>query len=327
MYKVLIADDEDIIRHGLAQMVSRHPRLEVAALAEDGEMALEEALRVKPDLMLVDINMPFLNGLQLIGEIRKQFPNVLIIIITGYDDFEFVRKALQLGVTDYILKPVMEEPFYALLDKAISSLDGMQKSQKYLSWIQKQMEQNRPAMISTFFLRWLDGHLEETELQDRMEYLQLKIPEPFLLTILKLRDNHDLEHVQRGTDWDDNLLYFGCQNITQEVFAHWSETICFRTESGALAVISRELSQEQRESLREKLIPPLEEYLYVKVEITQAVGKNIMDFPQVFDLRQGCKDQLGILAAVSHGIHGSLENLRKVHNIFSHSLGDFHLHI
>ncbi len=292
MYKVLIADDEDIIRHGLAGMVSQHPDLEVVALAEDGEMALEEAEKVNPDLMLVDINMPFLNGLQFIAEIKKRMPDVLIVIVTGYDDFEFVQKALQLGVVDYILKPVMEEPFFALLDKVTARLDGLRKSQKYLTWVEKQMEQNRSAMINAFFLRWLDGRMDKVEISERMQYLRLQIPEPYQLMILHLRDNNALDCVERGTDWDDNLLYFGCQNIAQEVLAPYSDTIFFRTENGALAVISKVLPQDQWQKLLPELIKPIEEYLYVKVELSQSVGTRIENFPDVFETTmEKLKDQ------------------------------------
>ena len=135
MYKVLIADDEDIIRRGLAGMVSEHPSLQVTAMAEDGEIALEKVKESHPDLMLVDINMPFLDGFEFIEETKKILPEVVIIIITGYDDFEFVQKALQLGAADYVLKPIMEEPFFAVLDKAVSRLDRLEKSKRFMHWI------------------------------------------------------------------------------------------------------------------------------------------------------------------------------------------------
>lgn len=140
MYKVLIADDEDIICRGLAGMVSEHPKLQVVALAEDGEIALEKAMETQPDLMLVDINMPFLNGLEFIEKIQESLPDVVIIVVTGYDDFEFVRKALQLGVADYLLKPIMEEPFFEVLDKAVERLDRIDKSKKFYRWIEEQMQ-------------------------------------------------------------------------------------------------------------------------------------------------------------------------------------------
>lgn len=160
MYKVLIADDEDIIRRGLAGMVSQHDQLEVVAQAEYGEVALEEANRTEPDIMLVDINMPFLNGLDFIHEAKALLPDAEIIIVTGYDDFAFVQKAIQLGVSDYVLKPIMEEPFFEVLDKTIARLDSRNHSRKYLEWLTRQIETNRPAMINDFFRSWLQNSLE-----------------------------------------------------------------------------------------------------------------------------------------------------------------------
>ena len=178
MYKVLIADDEDIIRNGLAGLVSSYPGLEVAALAEDGEIALELARETQPDLLLVDINMPFLNGFAFIEQSRAVVPNAEIVMVTGYDNFEFVQKALQLGVADYILKPVMEEPFYAVLDRVTARLDAAGKSRKYLEWLTQQIEQNRPAMINDFFRSWLRSNMDPVEAEDRMSYLKIRIPSP-----------------------------------------------------------------------------------------------------------------------------------------------------
>ena len=107
MYKALIADDEEIIRSGLSRLLARDPDLEVAALAEDGEQALELAAERLPDLLLVDINMPFLNGLEFIERLEGVLRGAVIIVITGYDDFSYAQQALRLGVFDYLLKPVM----------------------------------------------------------------------------------------------------------------------------------------------------------------------------------------------------------------------------
>ena len=283
MYKVLIADDEDIIRKGLAGMVSQHPKLEVAALAEDGEVALEMAKKTFPDLMLVDINMPFVDGFHFIEETKRSLPDVLIVIVTGYDDFEFVQKALQLGVANYILKPIMEQPFFAVLDQMVNRLDGMAKSKKYLKWLTRQMEQNRPAMIDDFFRNWLRSNMDQLEIEDRMRYLKIEIPTPYWLTILHLRSDYERDGFPGGSDWDDDLLYFGCHNITKEVFEPYCQALTFRTEDGALAVISPVLPKEQWEELTQKLIPPVEECMCVKVELVQQQGDSVMDFPEVYE--------------------------------------------
>lgn len=283
MYKVLIADDEDIIRRGLAGMVSQHPKLEVVATAEDGEIALEKAKQTHPDLMLVDINMPFLNGFEFIEETKKVLPDVQIVIVTGYDDFEFVKKALQLGVADYILKPVMEDPFFGVLDKMIAKLDSMEKSRKYIDWLMSRIEQNRPAMINNFFREWIRSNMDPLEIENRMQYLKIQLPDPYWMTILHLRSDPNRRDKGSAAQWDDDLLYFGCENIAKEVFESYDGALTFQTEDGALAVVSKVLPEQQWEELKQKLIPPIEECLCVKVELVQRQGSGIAQFPEIYE--------------------------------------------
>lgn len=283
MYKVLIADDEDIICRGLAGMISEHAKLQVVALAEDGEIALEKAKETQPDLMLVDINMPFLNGLEFIEKIRDVLPEVVIIVVTGYDDFAFIQKALQLGVADYLLKPIMEEPFFEVLDKAVSRLDSMDKSKKFYSWIEEQMEQNRPAMINDFFHNWLSGRMDKFEIEEQMRYLKIQIPSPYWITVIHPYRDYQREHVQNSADWNHDLLYFGCCNIVEKCFAPYSEVIYFRTEDDALAVISGVLSQLQWEKLTQELRSTIAECLSAKIELEQIQGEEILELPTQFE--------------------------------------------
>jgi two-component system response regulator YesN len=94
-FKVLIADDERVIRESLG--------FSVCGLASNGLEALEMAKSLMPDLILVDIRMPLLSGLQMIERTRVALPEVLFIIISGHDEFDFARKAINLGVKDYLL--------------------------------------------------------------------------------------------------------------------------------------------------------------------------------------------------------------------------------
>lgn len=281
MYKVLIADDEDIIRRGLASMVRQYEGLEVAALAEDGEIALELAERTRPDLMLVDINMPFLDGFEFIQAAKNLLPDVEIVIITGYDDFAFVQKALQLGVSDYLLKPIMEEPFFQVLGKAVSRLESRAKSRKYMTWLTSQMERNRQSLVNDFFRVWLRSGLDQVEIEDRMQYLNIEIPIPYWVTLLYLRSD-PAQEASLG-DWNMDLLLYGCDNIAHEVFAPSCPILTFRTEGDALAIISRALPQREWEELSQKLIEPIETYLRVKAELVRHQGNSLMEFPEVVE--------------------------------------------
>lgn len=282
MYKVLIADDEDIIRRGLAGMIAQYPGLEVVAQAEDGELALEEAEKAHPDLMLVDINMPFLNGFEFIKAAKELLPDAEIIIVTGYDDFAFVQKAIQMGVSDYLLKPIMEEPFFTVLKKAVNRLDSRNSSKKYMEWLTRQMEQNRPALINDFFRSWLRNSMDPLEITDRMQYLKIQIPSPYRLTILHLRSDPSQE--VSIADWDMDLLLYGCENIAQEILSPYCQTLLvFRMENGALAIVSEVLDQLQWEQLLDALVSPLEANLHVKVDLVQRQGGDLSAFPEVLD--------------------------------------------
>ena len=122
MYKVLIVDDEELIREGISEALNWESMdMKVIGLAGDGEEALSIALKEKPDILLVDIFMPNMNGLSLITEIKKISPNAIAIIITGHDEFEYAQRALQLNVFDYLLKPVIEKDLQKIVENAKKS--------------------------------------------------------------------------------------------------------------------------------------------------------------------------------------------------------------
>ncbi|MEF9894534.1 MAG: response regulator, partial [Clostridia bacterium] len=106
MWRILIADDEPKIRRGLHAQIERMALdLQVVGEAEDGEQALKCARELAPDIVLVDINMPFLNGLDFIERLKGVCPDARTIVVTGFEDFEYVRRSMQLNVQSYLLKP------------------------------------------------------------------------------------------------------------------------------------------------------------------------------------------------------------------------------
>lgn len=118
MYDVLIADDEPKIRRGLKQWVEDADLpFRVCAEAENGKQAMELALIHKPELLLVDINMPHGNGLDFIRQIKSVLPLAVVIVISGYDNFEYVREAFKHEAYDYLLKPVPRSDFNRILSQ------------------------------------------------------------------------------------------------------------------------------------------------------------------------------------------------------------------
>jgi DNA-binding NarL/FixJ family response regulator len=102
--RILIADDHGIVRSGLKLLLDRQSDLEVVAEAEDGVDALEKALSVRPDLAILDVSMPRMTGLQATHEIRKQVPEVQVLILSMHEDERYLFEALRAGAAGYVLK-------------------------------------------------------------------------------------------------------------------------------------------------------------------------------------------------------------------------------
>ena len=107
MMRVFIADDEEIIRDGIRNCIEKEQeRFLFAGEAPDGEMALPMLMEMKPDVLITDIRMPFMDGLELAKVVRRTMPWLRIVFLSGHDEFEYAQKAVSLHADAYLLKPV-----------------------------------------------------------------------------------------------------------------------------------------------------------------------------------------------------------------------------
>jgi two-component system response regulator YesN len=189
MLKVLIADDEEAIRKGLKKIItSADIGLNIIGEASDGEIALEMAEKLKPDIMLIDINMPFLNGLDFLDKVNKLIPDAITIIISGYDEFEYARKALQLGVFDYILKPVNRKKLIDTLLRAIDAYNKKMKEKEYKKLTQIEFKENKTYIQENFLKKCIENDFEEKYLIKNMDLLEIDNDENMWLFIINDKD-------------------------------------------------------------------------------------------------------------------------------------------
>ena len=123
MYKLLIADDDEIICRGLATCIDwKEHGVEVIGTVCDGEMALEKVEECHPHIVLADINMPFMDGMEFSYQVRQKYPDIKIILITAYREFEYAKRAVELQVFDFVTKPFRNEEILGAVEKALDRI-------------------------------------------------------------------------------------------------------------------------------------------------------------------------------------------------------------
>lgn len=285
-YKALVADDEDIIRKGIIRLLNKYDKIDVVAEAEDGEIALDLVEKMQIDVLFVDINMPFLNGLQFIEKVRGIQPNAVVIIITGYDDFEYARQALRLGVNEYLLKPLMEDAFDHSIDNVIKIIEERNKGRKYLNQAKKLLNDNRAKIIADTLHKWLEGHYSYKEFMEKIDYLSIELPKPFMITLINLEH---IENDDMDDKWDDDLLYYAAENIAKEIFEDLSPTYSCRDNNGSLVLISKSTDKEKLDVINKKYNNTIAVYLPAKIIILQEFGE---DYDQILNLYKSLLDNM-----------------------------------
>ena len=114
--------------------------------------------------------MPFLNGLEFCSTIREILPDAEIIVVTGYDEFEYARRSVELKVSDFLVKPVSEKKFAETIHKAIQAIEGRRRNQSYLESLEDQLKSIMPAMKDRFWEQVMQGHFNEAEISDKTAY-------------------------------------------------------------------------------------------------------------------------------------------------------------
>ncbi|RUT36498.1 response regulator transcription factor [Paenibacillus zeisoli] len=174
MYKVFLVDDEPFILEGLYDLLDWSQfEMEIVGQAEHGQMALE-ALATKPvDVLITDISMPVMNGLSLIREARKLHPDLKVIILSGFNEFDYLKEGMQLGIENYLLKPINVEELESTLRNTVAKLDSSKSDQLYDDYSIQILKDNT-------LYRWLTQQIAESELAQRAELLGISFERPFI---------------------------------------------------------------------------------------------------------------------------------------------------
>jgi two-component system, response regulator YesN len=185
LYKVFLVEDEIVTREGIRDSVNwKSAGFEFCGEAPDGEIALPLIESCQPDLVITDIKMPFMDGLQLSKILREHMPWIKIIILSGHDEFQYAQTAIQLGVYEYLLKPVSVSDLDKVLQRAVDALDRERLERENLKRLRQQLDDNLALLRDKFLRRLVLGGFSSAEAIDQSGQLGLNLLANYYLVVV-----------------------------------------------------------------------------------------------------------------------------------------------
>ena len=164
MYKVFVVDDEIVIREGLRNNIDWEANgFQLVGEAPDGEIALPMIRDEKPDILITDIRMPFLDGIALCREVRRVMPWIQIVILSGFDSFDYAKQAISLGVQEYLLKPISSDELKSVLSRLVKSIEKEQMERQDLEKLRQQMRNGKMLVQEQIISNVIMNGVSETE--------------------------------------------------------------------------------------------------------------------------------------------------------------------
>jgi two-component system response regulator YesN len=159
-YRVLLVDDEDEIRSGIITKIDwRSNGFELIGDTNNGEDALEMAEALHPDVVLTDIKMPFMDGLELCRHLTGRFPSCKLVIFSGFDEFEYAQQAIKMNVFEYILKPISSRELTSVLQKLKRQIDCEIEEKRDIESLRAYYRESLPVMRDQFLARLIEGRV------------------------------------------------------------------------------------------------------------------------------------------------------------------------
>ncbi|TYP76750.1 response regulator [Paenibacillus methanolicus] len=221
--KVLIVDDEYLIRNLLRMRIDWEQQgMTIVAEASGGHEALDLVEQWRPDIIFTDIYMPAMNGIDLSGLVLEKYPTTKIVIVTGHDEFEYARQGIQLGVSDFILKPIRAAELLQVAAKLKGKIKEARKRDRELERLQGDLQRNLPFLKEKFLNQWLSGVLFSDEIREKAGFFNIPLHPAVSLQIAVIEI---IRASEKQSEEQLLLLRMECRCKTEAFFRHDSGVI------------------------------------------------------------------------------------------------------
>ncbi|WP_219836131.1 response regulator [Paenibacillus sp. R14(2021)] len=274
MIQLMIVDDEERARYGVRSLIDwQEHGIRIAAEARDGVGALELLKEHHVDIVLTDIRMPEMDGLRLIECLRDQYPHIKSIIMSGYDDFNYAKKALSLGASDYLLKPSRRQEILSTVLKLCEEIHTANKQRMVMERLEDGFRESLPLLKENALSRLvLAEDVPFNKLLSTLELGGLSFPDPYF-GIGRIQIDKDAAKQSQYSTFENELFKYGLKNVAEETLAGVAKCAAFEDQDDIIIIFNS--GQEQDVS---QLLPHIEQLKenakhYLKLSFSIAVGR------------------------------------------------------
>ena len=221
LYKIIIVDDEEEIRLGVIKKINWEEHgFTVVGDAENGQEALEMAEKLHPDVIMTDIKMPFMDGLELGKRIVDLMPSTKIIIFSGSDDLEYAHQAIKMNVAEYVLKPINSIELIEVLKRLREKLDKEYDDKRNIEKLQKHFLESIPVIREQFLIGALEGRITKDQWKENEKKLGLDFISNYICVAVINIDGLSM-------DQDSGLVSISIKNMVDETMGNYCNFISF----------------------------------------------------------------------------------------------------
>lgn len=306
LYKIMLVDDEEDARRGIIKKIDwEKAGFKLVADAENGEEAIEKIEAFEPNVIITDVQMPYMTGLELAQWVQKKYPSIKVLVLSGYSQFSYAQEAMRYGVKEYILKPIEEDAFYMALEKVKKSLDDEISARQNVDLLKENFIASLPLLREQFLNKLLNNntiyHLQQDEIDVKLKRYEIDLANA--KKWLTVAVNIEYLGGEGGFDNNVELIPISVKNYLDEKLKNYCRYALFSSMLDSRLVIIVALDDESKDRKKVSqagLIDLLndacrEAKRTIGVKLTFGVGNAQESLTDIDDSYKAAMDALGYM--------------------------------
>lgn len=276
MYKILLVDDEMPIRDAIGKIIKWNELgYELMGTCKDGKEAISMIEEARPDLVITDICMPYVNGIELSKYIYENDPTIKVIVLSGYDEFEYAKQAVKYQVLEYVLKPVTAAEFTETLLKVKETLDKEAAKNINIDRIRSAYANNLPVLRGRFLNSIITSASDSSKIGSSIEEYHLNLSGPYFCCAIIDGDDFSLFSTQE--DVGTTLGEFAILNVSEEIMRKHNGGEAFQNQSNQTVLIFSYETSAGLAALTDAVAYEIRSFIadFLKVTVSIGIGKKV----------------------------------------------------